>query len=394
MPNDILQALMSPPFIQVLMISAAMLCVTWVSLRIFKIRDPRIRSLYFCLVLFAPLSISLVFVPRVFDVRPILSVSFIEGLGMSVVKVGDEVSVNYTGLLCVVGLVFGAVTLALSYIFGVWIVKKVQDVLVINEDDEPTLYQLVSRVASKLEVDTPTIGLTESLQPNAFTVGYGRKAMVIFSSGLIQTLTTSELEAVAAHEIAHIKNGDFHLMALVSSVKIATFFNPLSYLTASMLAREREYLADEVGSKATHKKNLLQRALVKIATSSANQGGNMLADLMSSLFVYSQIGSLRATFASHPSLDTRLSRISGRGSSLKVEKYKAVAVGIVLVGSMLLLSSYIMQPKILIGEVSQVVYMGFGVDLTGDHSMPPFGFIAIQPIQIGLPPPPPFNGVH
>ena len=262
----------------------------------------------------------------------------------TVTRAQEIAGVNYTGLLCIIGLAFGAMTLAISYLFGVKIVKKCQGVIDVSAEDEPRIYKSVEKLAQKMGVPVPKIGLTESLQPNAFTIGYGVNAMVVFSSGLITTLNHVEFEAVIAHELAHIKNRDFHLMAIASSLKIVSFFNPASYLSASMFAREREYLADDVGSKATGKRNTLKRALVKIAATPSPQRSAVLPELVSGLFIYSQIGSLKAAFTSHPSLDMRLDRIGHGGFRGRGDVFKAALVAFALIGSMALLSSYILQP--------------------------------------------------
>ena len=49
------------------------------------------------------------------------------------------------------------------------------------------------------------------LLPNAFTVGYGRNAVIVFSLGLLNMLDLNELTAVASHELAHVKARDYHI---------------------------------------------------------------------------------------------------------------------------------------------------------------------------------------
>jgi heat shock protein HtpX len=391
-----LMQLLTAPFPQMMLSSIAILVISYLLLTLMKIRDPKIRGFFYSLTLIAPIVVYLFYMPSVWVMRPVLEHGSFGGPSFVISQVGPTVgesitsimvaspgfativggqeaaSLSYTGLLCIIGLVFGVATLAVSYFFGVKIVKRCQGVMDVTAEDEPRLYKSVEKLASRLGVATPKIGLTESLQPNAFTIGYGDNAMVVFSSGLISTLNMVELEAVIAHELAHIKNRDFHLMAIVSSLKIVSFFNPAAYLSASLLAREREYLADDVGSKATGRKNTLKRALIKIAAAPMQRRA-VIPELMSGIFIYSQIGSLKAAFTSHPSLDMRLDRI-GRGKvGGKMDGYKAALVAVLLVCSLVMLSSYIMQPMHLVE-----MFFGFGPGFRV-----PMGGIKLAPVWGG-----------
>ena len=386
--NEVVMQLLTAPFPQILLTSIATLVISYLLLTIIKIRDPKIRGFFYSLTLLAPLVVYLFYTPSIWVMRPVFEQGSINGSTMIISQMGEAIGgsvksiamaspavasfmvaqevagVNYTGVLCIIGIVFGIVMLAVSYLFGVRIVKGCQGVMDVTAEDEPKLYKSVEKLASRVGVATPKIGLTENLRPNAFTIGYGDNAMVVFSSGLISTLDQVELEAVIAHELAHIKNRDFHLMAIVSSLKVVSFFNPAAYLSASMLVREREYLADDVGSRATRKKNTLKKALIKIAATPAPQRRAVIPDLVSGLFIYSQIGSLKAAFTSHPSLDMRLDRIGRGGAGKKMDKYKAALVALVLIGSLAMLSSYILQPMHLV-EVFFRVGPGIRVPMGG-----------------------------
>lgn len=347
-PNEVIMQLLVPPFPQIVLASVATLVITSLLLRVFNVWDPQIRTIFYGLTLLVPLFMYVIITPSVWITRPVIIRGPVEASIIIITRMEEVVGVSYTGILCVSGIIFGSATLIVSYLFGVAIVKKCQGVMEVTEEDEPKLYGIVGKLAKRIGIDIPKIGLTENLQPNAFTIGHGNNTMVVFSSGLISVLDRIELEAVIAHELAHIKNQDFHLMAVVSSLKVIAFFNPASYLSASMLAKEREYLADEVGTKSTRRRNSLKMALIKIASINTPRRRVIIPDLVSGLFIYSQIGSLKAAFTSHPSLDTRLDRISYDDAGTGRDKYKAVLVVLVLFGSLALLSTYIMQPMRLV----------------------------------------------
>ena len=148
---------------------------------------------------------------------------------------------NYGGIIIAVGLIFGVLTLLTSFLAGETIIRRVQGIIDITEDDEPTLHGLVLKVSKKMGMKPPRIGIVDDLRPNAFTVGGVKGPIVVFSSGLLTTLNKQELEAVTAHELGHIRNNDFGLLITISALKTAFFYNPLSFFVASLITRERIY---------------------------------------------------------------------------------------------------------------------------------------------------------
>ena len=78
------------------------------------------------------------------------------------------------------------------------------------------------------------------LLPNAFTIGYGRKTVMVFSLGLLNMLDLDELTAVVSHELAHVKAKDYLFKTASYALNILSFFNPLLILhriTVSKRAR-------------------------------------------------------------------------------------------------------------------------------------------------------------
>ena len=347
--SELLRLLTAPPLPQVLLSSAAIIGVSYALMRIFRLNNPRVRSAFFSLALITPLVFYIFFTPQIWFTRHFVSHGFPIYPGATPFEIGKVIEVNYTGVICVVGAIIGAATLFVSVFFSVPLVKRLQGVVEVTCDEEPGLCGMVERVAEKMGVDPPRIGLTDHLQPNAFTVGRGGRAMVVFTMGLIDALSPKELEAVAAHEIAHIKNGDFSFMAILTSLKLAFFYNPISYLALSMVSREMEYLADEVGSRAISRTRQLRSALLKISKEKQAMEGNALSGLLTGLFVYSQIGSLKAAFTAHPKLDTRL-RYIGKKSNSKGDAVKTIVVAVLLLGTLFFASGYIFQPMRIVNQ--------------------------------------------
>ncbi len=83
----------------------------------------------------------------------------------------------------------------------------------VTADDYPTLHSITAKVAMQLDVPEPTLAITERIEPEAITVGYRPgNATLILSEGIIDILDEAELEAVIAHELAHVANLDTIVM--------------------------------------------------------------------------------------------------------------------------------------------------------------------------------------
>jgi heat shock protein HtpX len=86
----------------------------------------------------------------------------------------------------------------------------------VSESEYPDLHARVRRLSRQADVHTPAVAVTGSDVPNSFTVGGPRDAVVVVSEGLLSTLPEEELDAVLAHELAHVKNRDAAVMTLAS----------------------------------------------------------------------------------------------------------------------------------------------------------------------------------
>ena len=102
--------------------------------------------------------------------------------------------------------------------------------------DEQWLVSTVKRLADKAGIGMPEVAVYEG-EPNAFATGAFRdSALVAVSTGLLQSMTREEVEAVLAHEVAHVANGDMVTLTLIQGV-VNTF--------VVFLARIVGYLVDK-----------------------------------------------------------------------------------------------------------------------------------------------------
>ncbi len=102
-------------------------------------------------------------------------------------------------------------------------------------EGERWLFSMVERLARDAGIEMPDVAIFDSPQPNAFATGAKRNdALVAVSMGLLETMTADEVEAVMAHEIAHVANGDMVTMTLLQGV-VNTFVILLSRIVANVV---------------------------------------------------------------------------------------------------------------------------------------------------------------
>ena len=200
---------------------------------------------------------------------------------------------------------------------------------------EQWLLDTVQRQAQQAGIGMPEVGFFEGA-PNAFATGWNRNdALVAVSTGLLQQMNQDEVEAVLAHEISHIANGDMVTLTLIQGV-VNTFVVFLSrvighivdrvilknqsghgigFFITSMIAqivlsflasaivmwfsRWREYRADAGAAQLTSRHKMIA-ALQRLQQSHAEP----LPDEMAAFGISG--GKLQAIFASHPPLDARI----------------------------------------------------------------------------------------
>lgn len=80
-------------------------------------------------------------------------------------------------------------------------------------DAHPGIDSTARRLAALADVPAPDVYVTERDRPESFTVGTGESAVVVVSTGAIDALSDDELEAVLAHEVSHLANGDSRIVA-------------------------------------------------------------------------------------------------------------------------------------------------------------------------------------
>jgi heat shock protein HtpX len=144
------------------------------------------------------------------------------------------------GGLLVFAAVFGFGGALISLALSKWTAKRMMGVRVITapqSEPETWLLATVKRLADQVHVGMPEVGVFDAAEMNAFATGARRNAaLVAVSSGLLRSMSRSQVEAVLGHEITHVANGDMVTLALLQGV-LNTFVIFLARIIGSFVDR-------------------------------------------------------------------------------------------------------------------------------------------------------------
>ncbi|MDP2806100.1 MAG: protease HtpX [Gallionellaceae bacterium] len=250
--------------------------------------------------------------------------------------------INFTALL-VLSAVIGFAGSIISLLMSKWMAKQSVGAQVITDPFDPTerwLLETVRRQAQAAGIGMPEVAVYDAPDVNAFATGWNRNdALVAVSTGLLNNMSKDEIEAVLAHEISHVANGDMVTLALIQGVvnTFVVFFSKLfgyfvdrvvlkndgrdgpgmgafiaeivAQLVLGVLAsmivmwfsRQREFRADAGGaSLAGRQKMIAALERLKVNHEQAAMPQNMAAMAISSSGGFSKL------FMTHPPLDERI----------------------------------------------------------------------------------------
>jgi len=106
-----------------------------------------------------------------------------------------------------------------------------------QNQSEEWLIRTVQQQAQKAGIPMPQVAVYQSPSPNAFATGRSKNhSLVAVSTGLLQSMNADEVEAVLAHEVSHIANGDMVTLTLIQGV-VNTFVMFFARIIASATAR-------------------------------------------------------------------------------------------------------------------------------------------------------------
>lgn len=287
-----------------------------------------------------------------------LAVLVLLGIIMNVVLPMFGIQLGNNGSLLVFAAIFGFGGSFISLLMSKWMAKRSTGAMVIEQprnEVEQWLVATVQRQAQQAGIGMPEVAIYDAPEINAFATGANRNnALVAVSTGLLRGMDRDQAEAVLAHEVSHVANGDMVTMALVQGV-LNTFVIMLSRLVgrvidgylsggrsegagigyyasvfvldmvfglfASMIAmwfsRHREFRAD-AGSATLSGREKMISALERLKQ---NHGDNTLPKQVAAFGISGAVGhGLKKLLMSHPPLDERIHAL--RNASLGSDKVR------------------------------------------------------------------------
>ena len=229
----------------------------------------------------------------------------------------------------------------------------------VGAKEAPGLYRAVQRLSQAGNLPCPRIYVFDSDQPNAFATGRNvSHAAVAASRGLLEMMPQNELEAVLAHERAHIKHRDMLISTLAAVMAGAIMMIGRSAMWAAMfsggrgrdddrdggglgmivlvvlaplaamiiqlaISRSREYAADEGSAALTGDPAALKKALARIHRTVKEVPLEQAAPATAHMYIanpFAREGLMANLFSTHPSLDKRVARLE------EIESGRIVAV--------------------------------------------------------------------
>ena len=276
-----------------------------------------------------------------------LGVMLVLGLAVNLLGLNRFLTANGLDLTSLLGfsLVMGFGGAFISLLISKPMAKWTTRLHVINDSNDPThawLVATVQRFANSAGINMPEVGIYEGA-PTAFATGaFKNSALVAVSTGLIQSMTREEVEAVLGHEVAHVANGDMVTMTLIQGV-MNTFVVFLSrvigyvvdkivlrnqnsgpgigyYATTIVLdivlgvvaaiivawfSRQREFRADAGAAQLMGRKQPMINALARLGGLDPGE----MPKSMQAMGISARPGGLMALFSSHPPMEQRIARL-------------------------------------------------------------------------------------
>ncbi|HEX6248181.1 MAG TPA: zinc metalloprotease HtpX [Nocardioidaceae bacterium] len=222
---------------------------------------------------------------------------------------------------------------------------------IVTPEEAPELHGMIDRLCAMADMPKPRVGISYTDLPNAFATGRSpHRSAVVVTTGILDRLTTDELEGVLAHELSHVAHRDVLVMTLASSAGIiagmatrgaqygaifggrsrdnngagafgflialvvSLVVYAISFFLTRLLSRYRELSADRAGAYLTQKPSALASALTKITgeISAIPQRDLRAAKNMNAFFIAPAISGATMTTltSSHPSLEQRLQQLA------------------------------------------------------------------------------------
>jgi heat shock protein HtpX len=280
-----------------------------------------------------------------------LAILVVLGIVTSLLGVNNYLSAQGLdlGKLLVFAAVIGFGGSIFSLLISKWMAKRSTGAQVIDQPRnamEQWLVETVRRHATKAGIGMPEVAIYEG-EPNAFATGaFKNSALVAVSTGLLQSMSKEEVEAVLGHEIGHVANGDMVTLTLIQGVmntfvvflsraigyvidrtilkndsdspgigywvSVIVLDIVLGFLAAIIVAwfsRRREFRADAASAHLMGSNRPMINALARLG---GLEPGELPAQ-MKAMGIAGKPSGLMALFSSHPPIEDRIATLQSAG---------------------------------------------------------------------------------
>jgi heat shock protein HtpX len=273
-----------------------------------------------------------------------LAVMLVLGVAASLLGVNKYLTANGLNLGALLGfsLIMGFGGAFISLLISKPMAKWSTSARVINSPqnaDEVWIVGTVQKFADTAGIKMPEVAIYEG-EPNAFATGaFKNSALVAVSTGLLQSMSREEVEAVIGHEVAHVANGDMVTMTLiqgvmntfvvflsrvigyfvdkvilrntndgpglgymVTTIVLDIFLGFVAMMIVAWFSRQREFRADAGAAGYMGQSRSMQNALARL-------GGLAPGELPKSMAAMGIAGGLGKLFSTHPPIEERIARL-------------------------------------------------------------------------------------
>lgn len=231
----------------------------------------------------------------------------------------------------------------IAYFYSSKIVLWSYRAKIVEEKEAPRLYRTARRVSSMAGLPMPRVAVVPTDTPNAFATGRNpNNAVVAATRGILRLLDDDELDAVIAHEMAHVKDRDILVMSVAATLAGAISFAarwafwgmlfgggrrndgmwiialvvaitaPIAALLIQLaISRSREYKADEVGAMIIGRPRNLAQALLKLEAGNTKKPIDYGNPASQTIWIVNPFrgGGFVRLFSSHPPIEERVKRL-------------------------------------------------------------------------------------
>lgn len=226
-----------------------------------------------------------------------------------------------------------------AYFYSHKLILKSYRAKMIEEKDDPRLYNIVKEVAYEADIPMPKVAIVPMDVPNAFATGRNEKtAVVAVTRGILGILSDEELKGVLSHEVGHIKDRDMLVMSVAATLAgaitfmarmvwfnmmfgrrrvhpvllVAMILAPIGAIIIKLaISRKREYMADEEGARISKNPDALADALEKLHAQNKRNPIKKGNPTTGSLFIVNPFkkSTFVSLFSTHPPMEERVSRL-------------------------------------------------------------------------------------